>query len=213
MMPSNKSVRTELNFFGPSPRVRDLVAVDTIANKFKCQVVVTEAGFFDQLMMVKNQRQSKYEIYVIVDKDGRTFGMNKMYSVPNVNLVDGLEIMLTKGKSKTELLNEIISITQFLKMSQRTIPIRWGIAVAAGDEHIKNCIAAIKDSGAKVKNDAAVKLIFKPKTDPAVIQSVIASVRTGLGKEKAKIKFNIFAESEISDDVNLSYDVDALILL
>ncbi len=213
MMPSNKSVRAELNFFGPSPRVRDLVAVDTIANKFKCQVVVTEANFFDQLMMVKNQRQSKYEIYVLVDKDARTFGQNKMYSVPNVNSVDGLEIMLTKGKTKAELTNEIVSISQFLKMSQRVIPVRWGITIAAGDDHIKNCIAAIKDASVKVKNDAAIKLVFKPKTDPAVIQSVVASIRTGIGKEKAKIKYNIASESEIGDDVNITYDVDALVLL
>lgn len=213
MMPSNKSIKTELNFYGPSPRVRDLVAVDTIANKFKCQIVVTEPAFFDQLFMVKNQRQSGYAIFVMVDKDAKTFGMNKMYSVPNVNSVDGLEIMLTKGRSKNELLNEINSIAQFLKMSQRLIPVRWGILVTAGDEHIANCVAAIKDANVKNKNDSAVKLVFKPKTDAALVQSVIASVRTGLGQEKAKIKINIGSESEIGEDSNITYDVDASVLL
>ena len=213
MMPSNKSVRTELNFYGPQPRVRDMVAVNTIANKFKCPAVVTESVFFDQLFQVRNQTQSKYAIYVVVDKDGRTFGMNKMYSIPNINTIDGLEVILTKGKNKTDLLNEINSITQFLRMAGRPIAVRWGILVTAGETHISNCIDAIKTANSKIKNDALIKLIFKPRTDKAIIKSVIDTVRAGLGQEKTRVKINIYSEADIDDDLGISYDVDAAVLM
>lgn len=206
----NQTIKIEMNFMGPSPRVRDLIAVDTMAHKMQLPAVVTDARFYEQLMMVKLQRQSKYQVILLLDKEGTTFGLNKMYSVPSLQALDGIDVVLSRGRNAIELKNEINSIQQFLKMGRIKPSLRWGIIANAGQDHINNCVEAIRTTNTA---DDMIKMMVNPGGDIATIKAMVAECRKTIGRERTVIKFNTTAFEAIEPTVdNIRYDIDAAML-
>lgn len=205
----DKTNRIEVGFTKPSPKIRDMAKLDTVLSSMRSPALVVSPMLLGDINMIRFQRNSQYKVIVSIDPEGKVFGSTKIHQIRECTDADGYEIGLAQGKNQKELLNEIISINNVFVMSGARYFIRWVINAKHGTDHIKNCLAAIKEAKAKNINYEMIT-IMHDGADAEVLHSLVQSARksVGIAKELIKIKSK-FNEDLIVHDKNLLYEFEA----
>ncbi len=206
----DKSIRVEPFILVPDKSFPDITKIDTIAIKNKVQCAVVSREYIDLISVIKARHNSKYNLLVEIDKNGSTFGLNKMLYKMNYNSLDGCEIGLTKDANNVELMNEMKIIDGFLKQFNKSFILRWIINTSFGNKHIENCIKAIKDSN-KIKFDL-IRILTPSNLDIEARLKVGNLIREGIGMSNFRIKIDAEAQ-EVSSINNVFFSIHASKLL
>jgi hypothetical protein len=190
----DKSVKVEPYILTPERSFPDITKIDLLATKYKCPAIIVSPEFCDLIALMRTRLNSKYSIMVEIDLLGLTFGLNKMMHKINYGNINGCEIGLSKNKNYTELMNEMKSVSNFLKQYNQAMAIRWIINTAYGTKHIENCIKAIKESYKDIKFDlirivTPVNVTFENRLEVGNL------IREGIGMTQAKIKLEAAPEN------------------
>lgn len=209
-LPLDQTNRVEVLFEKPSLKVKDLAKLDSIMCSTRAPALVIDPAYINDIIMIKGQRNSKYNVIAAIDLEGKVYGGNKVYHIKNAISADGFDIGLTANKNKTELTNEIKAITSFLSQSPTEYMIRWVINAKHGSGHVKECLEAIKKS--KTKFDM-ISLITD-SIDADLAHDLVKTCRTSLGLAKCKMKISGDPSNDlIRVDNSLRYQVAADLLL
>jgi len=205
-LPLDQTNKVEVLFKGPDLKIRDLTMLDSIMCSTRAPALIVESRYLADVNMIRLQRNSQYRLLAIVDPEGKEFGGNKIYKIQGLIEADGFDIGLTAGRSKLELINEIKGIISFLQQSGKAYQIRWIINTKHGSSHVKNCLAAIKDS--KINFDMIS--LLTDDLDPDLAHDIVKNARESIGINKCNMKISGKpVDGFIRDDANLRYQVEA----
>lgn len=202
----DKSNRVEIIYNRITPKIKNLVMVDTTANSMHSPAVIINPGFLNDLNLIRFQRNSQYKLFVSIDNECKVFGSNKIHLIRESINTDGYEIGLTAGKNSNELFNEIVSINNIFVNSQARYFIRWVIDTKHGQKHFDNCMEAIAKARAKNINYDLIT-IKSELADVDILHNMVKEARKKLGMEKAPIKLSTkFNENVIKNVSNVLYE-------
>lgn len=209
-LPIDKTNRVEVYFSGFDFKIRDLPKLDSLMCSCKSPVLITTSDYVQDINMIKLQRNSRYKVITEIDRNGLTYGGNKIYKIQNLIDADGFEIGLTVGRNSTEILNEMKSITSFLKTSGKQFLIRWSINTNNGPTHIKNCLNAIKN----YKDKFDMVSFNTDSLPPELSHNIVKNARIIIGMIKCNMKISGQPSDDlIIHDKNLRYQIEAKYLV
>jgi len=115
----------EINVLAPDT---DFRAVSNFAIKNRVPAVVIAPEFAPMVLTDRSAKGGQYQIIAAIDfPDGKNFCLDKFNSLNVMSLeVDGMDILLTRGKTEIEARNEVKALREFLQGSVNpTMDIRY----------------------------------------------------------------------------------------
>jgi len=121
------TTKLEVNIRRGKMAPTDMHNLSSFLIKSKIQTIVIDPEFIDPMTVERSKFNGAYKIIVAVDFDnGRRYGMEKLKYLPkNTFQTDGIEILLTPGRNDKESLNELKVISEWGKMFNPLLEIRW----------------------------------------------------------------------------------------
>jgi hypothetical protein len=121
------TTKLEVNIRRGKMAPTDMHNLSTFLIKSKIPAIVIDPEFIDPMMVERSKFNGQYKIIVAVDFDnGRRYGMEKLKYLPkNTFQTNGIEILLTPGRNDKESLNELKVISEWGKMFNPLLEIRW----------------------------------------------------------------------------------------
>jgi len=212
-LPLDKSNRVEINYENMSHKIRSIVDIDTLASSMHSPALIVNPSLLSEINLIRFQRNSQYKLFASIDPECKKFGNNKIHQIRECTDVDGYEIGLTANKNSNEILNEILSISNTFVLSGVRYFIRWVIDAKYGQDHVNNCLEAIRKSKAKNINFDLITIKHNDD-DPKVLHGLVKTARKNIGMAKAVIKIKSkFNEDIIKNVQNVLYEFSAEDLL
>jgi hypothetical protein len=115
----------EINMLTPDT---DFRAISNFAIKHRVPALVIAPEFAPMVLTDRSAKSGQYQIIAAIDfPDGKNFCLDKFNTLDVMSLeVDGMDILLTRGKTEIEARNEVKALTEFLKGSVNpTLNIRY----------------------------------------------------------------------------------------
>lgn len=187
----------EFNNLTPNP-----MHANTTVLKHKVPTLVVNNSTYQLIKNVIISYNSKYNLIVELDREGKLYSFNKLKNIQSFDIVHGFEFVMTKNRSKAELINEISTLHS--TVSGLNTKFRLGINVSFGHEHIKNCIDAITHFKSSAVNIDLIKIIHDKEND--LFYDMVKSIRTSIGKSSVKVK--IPSSGTFYNDTNLFYSMN-----
>jgi len=117
--------RFEINVLTPDT---DFRTVSTFAIKHRVPAVVIAPEFAPMVLTDRSAKNGQYQVIAAIDfPDGKNFCLAKFNTMNVMSLeVDGMDLLLTRGKTEIESRNEAKAIREFLRGSVNpTLDIRY----------------------------------------------------------------------------------------
>ena len=184
MVPADIGIKIEPSFTTFNQKISNITNIDTIMLKNKCPAIVVNPEWYDQILLMKMQRNSQYKAILPIDIYGNNFGIQKLLNMPSLASAEGFEIGLANGPV-AQIINEMKSVHDLLKMSKAKYLVRWCINNKYGEKYVNNCLEAIK------KYELSPDMIRITNSDGINVNDI----RKKLGKMKMTIKI----DSKVND--------------
>jgi hypothetical protein len=108
--------KLEINMLTPTTDPR---AVSDFAVKNRCPAVVVAPEFAPMMLVDKSAKGGQFKLIAAIDfPDGKDFCLDKFKNLDVMSLeVDGMDIMMTKGRTEIEASNEAKTLVEFIRGS------------------------------------------------------------------------------------------------
>lgn len=131
------TTRFEINV--TSRKTNPLQAVD-FASRYNCPTIVTVPEMVAPFVATRSMRRARFKVVVAVDlPNGGNFAMQKLRDLgPDALAADGFDIVTSPRRNAKEAMNEVKSLTEFIRTSNPLADVRW--ALGAFDRPIEDYI-------------------------------------------------------------------------
>jgi hypothetical protein len=182
--------------------------VSEFAYKNRCPAIVVLPQLVPAFIADREAKKGNYRVIAAVDFGGTSFAMQKVRDMgSDATSADGYDIMCTPGRPANEILNEVRSVSDFLKSLNTLAEIRWVLGAYQRPytevQSYLNCFSRYQVSWLRLDSR-----IIDPKLTAAQHVGMVASIRRGC-KLPLKISGNVNKEvtDSFMDDKSVRFDV------
>lgn len=185
-----------------------LPRVSEFAYKNRCPAIVVLPQLVPAFIADREAKKGNYRVIAAVDFAGTSFAMQKVRDMgSDATAADGYDILCSPGRPANEMLNEIRSVSDFLKSLNALVEIRWVLGAYQRPytevQNYLNCFSKYQVSWLRLDTR-----IIDPKITAAQHMGMVTSIRRGC-KLPLKISGNVNKEVTdlFMDDKSVRFDV------